>query len=135
VLRNDQIQAALVAYLKGKTDITDLTGVDEIREDQWQGTNFSYPNVRVRMISNRPVGGKDCPLQTITVSFMVFSEDASSLEAEQIAGIINNTLNDITFISNGIMVSLRTSNLIPAVRSDERTWRTEALLEGSVSGS
>jgi len=63
MLRNDEIQTAIVAYLKTKTAITSLlitednpTGLVEIREDQWQGTEFDYPNIRVRMIGNSPFG-------------------------------------------------------------------------------
>jgi hypothetical protein len=52
VLGNDQIQEAWVLYLKANTNIlAELNDNDEIREDNWQGDEFSYPNIRVRIVS------------------------------------------------------------------------------------
>jgi hypothetical protein len=135
VLRNDQIQAAIVAYLKGKSDITDQLndGAEEIREDSWQGRDFTYPNIRVRLISNEPQP-KQCDLHSVSFSCMVFSEDASSQQSDRIAGIINDTLHDKSFQSNNISFSARTTSLVPAIRISERTWRAETILAASVSG-
>jgi hypothetical protein len=135
VLRNDQIQAAIVSYLKGKSDVTSLlaNGAEEIREDQWQGREFKYPNVRVRLIENEPEE-PNCDLHRVIFSCLVFSEDASSQQADTIAGIINNTLHGKSFSSNSISFSTRTTSLVPAIRSDERTWRAETILEARASG-
>jgi hypothetical protein len=134
MLRNDQIQAAIVAYAKSKSDITSqLTDTDEIREDFWQGRDFSYPNIRVRLISDTPQE-PECNLHSVTLSFLVFSEEASSQQADRIAGIINNTLHGKSFSSNSISFSTRATNLIPAIRVSEKTWRAEALMEAVVSG-
>lgn len=135
MLRNDQIQAAIVAYIKALSIITAelKDGADEIREDNWQGREFTYPNIRVRLISNEPAD-PECNLHSVTLSFLVFSEDPSSQEADRIAGIINNTLHGRSFQSNNISFSMRTTSLVPAIRSDERTWRAETLIQASVSG-
>ena len=143
MIRNDQIQSALISKLKANTTITPLlasgTYADEtwerdIREDQWQGTAFGYPNVRVRLLPSSPIGDKDCSIVKFSVSFLVFSESGSSLEADQIAGIINNELHGKTFTSNSIVISLRLESLIPAIRSDINTWRSEVLMNGIASG-
>jgi hypothetical protein len=139
--RNDEIQSALVAYLKTKTAITNLlvtidvpVGSVEIREDQWQGTEFDYPNIRVRMVSNVPLGNNyECAESTFTVSIMAFSQDYSSWEADKIAGIISTSLNGKSFITGSIQFYLRTTNLIPAVRSDIHTWRAECLMQGTAA--
>jgi len=134
VLRNDEIQAAIVAYAKSKTDITDqLTDPEEVREDYWKGREFTYPNIRVRLISNQPQD-PECSLHRVTLSFMVFSEEASSQQADRIAGIINNTLHGKSFSSNSISFSTRTTNLIPAIAVSEKVWRAEVLMEAIVSG-
>lgn len=138
--RTDQIQAAIIAKLKATSAITtelvaDESTVNEIREDQWQGDEFDYPNIRVRMISNNPDGDTaECKTASITVSIMVFSQRYSSLESDKIAGIIHASLNGRTFSANNLEVFLRTADLIPAVRSDIRTWRSECLMDGKVSG-
>ena len=61
MLRNDEIQAAWVAYLKANANIlAELDDTDEIREDGWKGPDFTYPNIRVRIIDNTPEAGRDC---------------------------------------------------------------------------
>lgn len=133
LLRDDQIQAGLISYLKSKAAITiQIPSASEIHEDQWQGTEFEYPNIRVRMVSNRP-GEIGCP-QEIEVGFQVLSEEDSSQEADTIAGTIADILHGRGFNSNNIHYSLVVSNLIPAFRVDLRTWRSECLMRGSVSG-
>jgi hypothetical protein len=143
MIRNDQVQAAIIARLKANATIKalvvsgtfqDETWDADIREDQWQGTTFGYPNIRVRLLPATPLGDKDCSLIRFSVSLMAFSEEGSSLEADQIAGIINNELHGKTFTSNNIEISLRSASLIPAVRTDTRTWRSEALMNGIASG-
>jgi hypothetical protein len=130
-IRDDQIQAGIVSYLKGQATVTAKVTAVEIREDQWQGIEFSYPNVRVRLTGNRPYASCyhdfDCGVQ-------VFTEDASSQQAEEIAGIIGNTLHEKGFTSNGIAFLTNVTSLIPAVRSDMRTWRSEVLIHGTAAG-
>lgn len=134
MLRNDEIQKGLVAYLKTKTSITSLlkNGATEIREDQWQGNDFGYPCVRIKLLPSEPYGNAGCP-QSFSVSFLVFSDDASSQEADKIAGIINNELHGKQFTSNSIAFLLRSSKLIPSIRSDTQTWRAETLMIGIAS--
>lgn len=143
MIRNDELQAAIVARLKANTTIVPLvvsgsfadeTWGADIREDQYQGTNFGYPNIRVRLLPMTPLGDKDCPFIKFSVSLLVFSESSNSLEADRIAGIINNELHGKTFFSNSIEISTRLASLIPAVRIDERTWRSEVLMNGIASG-
>lgn len=132
-LRNDLVQGALIDYLKTKTDVTNLlTTANEIREDQWQGRDFVYPNIRCRLISNVPFD--DCNLADITLSWEVYSEEASSYQADKICGKIRTVLHNKSFDSNGLHFNLRSTDLIPAIRSDEKTWRSEALFTGNVSG-
>ena len=132
--RNDQVQAGLVSYLQSKSDVTDqLTdGADEIREDNWEGTEFTYPNIRVKLISNMPTDD-GCQLSQVAVSFICNSEDYSSQEADRISGIINNTLHGKSFSSNSIAFSARLTNLLPARKTDIRTWTSEAIFNMLVS--
>jgi hypothetical protein len=140
IIRNDEIQAVLVTYLKAITNITDLLVTsdgtatpDEIREDGWKGTEFTYPNIRIRMIRNEPIISRSC-YQRIEVSFLVFSEQSSSLEADKIAGIIGNELHEHPFSASGLAVSLSLRNLVPAIWSGEHIWRSEVIMSGIVSG-
>ena len=135
IIRNDLIQTALVSKLQGEaTVLAELSDTDEIREDQWQGTEFSYPAIRVRMISNKPLKNSNCDQSSIGVGLQVFSEYASSMEADRIAGIIDTALHDKPFSQDGLLIALRTEDLIPAIRSNMRTWKSEVLMNGIVSG-
>jgi hypothetical protein len=133
-LSNDLIQAAIVAYIKTKADIVcELASANEIRENQYQGTEFKYPALRVRMISNTPLADSGCG-QNVSFSLMVFSEEASSLQSEQIAGIIATEFHGMQFSSNSIAFAVTVTNSIPAVRIDAKTWRSEVLMTAIVSG-
>lgn len=139
MLTNDQLQAALISYLKAQSTLTSEVGIDakgntDIREDQYQGRDFVYPNVRVRLISNTPLYSSDCSLHRIYFGIQVFTEDASSLNCDRIAGIINTILHDHHFSANSITLSLRTTNLVPAQRSNIQEWRSEVLMTGIASG-
>jgi hypothetical protein len=136
MLRNDQIQAAIIAKLKANTTIVaELASSAEIKEDQYQGTEFSYPGVRVQLNSNEPLTqDANCHHTRIGLSILVFTEDDNTLEADRIAGIIHNELHAQQFTQSGIAISLHTTNLIPAIRSDIRTWRSQILMSGIASG-
>ena len=136
MIRNDQIQQGIVSYLKANATITaQLTTSAEIREDQWQGRDFVYPNIRVRMISNLPqIDNRDGCDHRVSMGIQAYSEDDSSQEADRIAGIIGNVLHGRSFSSNSLNFHSVVTNLVPAVRSDIRTWRSEVLLQCIVSG-
>ena len=140
MLRNDQIQAGLIAKLKADAtilaELKDINGesvADEIREDQYQGDAYFYPQIRVRLISSSPLSDVDCEHTRFSVSFQVFSEQSSSLQADRIAGIINAQLHGKQFIANSIAFSLRLNSLVAAVRQDMRTWRSEVVMTGIAS--
>lgn len=135
LIRDDQIQAGLISYLKSKDTITSLvtgTYAVEIREDQWQGTQFTYPAVRVRLIRNTPTNNAGCRHEFVA-GILVFSEEASSRECDQIAGIIGEELHGIGFDSNNVAFVTQVTDLVPAIRSDVRVWRSEVLIRGSAS--
>jgi len=130
---NNQVQAAIVARLKAQVTVTAEVAAVEIREDQWQGTDFKYPNIRVKMLHNRPQED-NCNKTLVDVSVQTFSEDASSLPTDRIAGIISNVLHTVQFSSGSLHVALRVVDLVPSTRSNARTWMSEVLLAGIVSG-
>ena len=135
MISNNEIQEALITKLKAETTVlAELSDTNEIREDQWQGSAFSYPAIRVRMYSNSPLENSDCDQTKIRVGLEVFSEDASSQQADTIAGIIHDELHDKPFSQGSLLIALRTNDLIPATRSNMRTWKSEVLMNGIASG-
>lgn len=128
---NEQYKTALIEYIKELPNLTARVPAVEMREAQWQGETFTYPNIRVRVLDNRKFGSS-CH-HTLTVGLQVFSEQKSSKEADEISGIIGRELNDKSFARNGIYTILRITNLVPALRSERLTWRSEALFTAIAS--
>lgn len=128
MLSNDKIQAGLVWYLKSLVAITSELGV-EIREDQWQGTQFTYPCLRVDLKVQTPMRGSDCEMSKTTASIIVFTEDTSSKHADRIAGIVENSIDGMSFSDGIINGTIVTKSLVPAKRIDERTWRSEVTID------
>lgn len=130
-----EIKKGLVAKLKSKTNLTTRLkddDADNIKEAQWQGTDSDagYPGVRVKINSITPFA--DCNKSEFGASIYAFSEEASSKEADEIAGIILTILHRKGFTSTGIAFYTR-ATLIPAIRQDERTWRSEVVITGQAS--
>lgn len=130
MIRADEVQASLVAYLKGNTAITaELGGSDEIREAWWQGTGFSYPAVRVRVLRISLLGSQAKCATEGRLSVLVFDESSSSAKCARISGIIGNELHDKSFYASGVRLITQVEEIIPPVRSDLRTWRSEVLVK------
>lgn len=132
MLDNDDIQAGLVAYLKDQTTTTVvlLDSSGDIKEDQWQGTIFVYPAIRVDLGSQLPRG--DCNSSEITFSILCFDENASSQSTDELAGTVNNDLHNKAFTKSSVRFSIFSQGLIPAIRMDDRTWRSEATFRATV---
>lgn len=129
MISNELIQAAIVAKAQATTALTALLGggVDGIRELNWKGTDFTYPCVRIALEGQTDLTDTNtsCPSQ-VDFSFYVFSEKASSKEANQIAGIIVTAFRGLSFAQNTVkFVKIRIQENIPAIAQDERTWRAQ----------
>lgn len=126
-------QEAIVSHLKSKTTLTNVVGVNEVREYQWQGLDFTYPNVRVQLLPFSP--SKDgCLYQDISFNVLCFSEQASSLESSQIAGIITTILHDTAFTSNNVAFNqCMVRSITPPYRQDTNTWRSTVLVVSRIS--
>lgn len=132
-LSNLTIQSSLITYLKANSAVTAVVSASEIRERQWQGTDFVYPNIRVRMIRNAPLES-NCDVANVQFSILIYSELDSSIEAERIAGIIDVALHTRSFSVSTTRFSLWRTNIVPAIRIDTRTWRSEVIFRGTVTG-
>lgn len=92
----DEVQAAMIAYLKSKSAITSLLpSSSEIRESFWQSTDFSYPNVRVCVDFMPSING--CGPDKADVTIENFSEEKSSREAELLSAAESKLLHKHPF--------------------------------------
>jgi hypothetical protein len=129
-----EIQEAIIAYLKTQTVLVNrMKDHDsaQIKELDWKGTDSGagYPGIRVKIGNITP---DECEDVTFSASIYVFSEEASSKEANEIAGIILTLLHGRGFNSTGIAFHTRVT-LVSAIAQDERTWRSEAIITGRAS--
>lgn len=127
---DELIQADLIAKLKTLTSATSLLGdgVSGIKEAQWQGDTFLYPAVRLDLEDNRYYFDEQarCNLTEIKFSVYVFSEERSSKQCSQIKGLLEAGLTGVGFSgTNARYIELRLVDNVPAIREDERTWRSQ----------
>jgi len=106
-----------------------------VRENQFQGTEFSYPALRVHVNYNNPIGEGPCRDEVFRIYFSItsWSEDPSSKEADDLLGLIADGLDeyiiDVATFRTG-NISLGSVN--SAIRIGPRLWRAEAFFRTTV---
>jgi hypothetical protein len=131
LIRSDQVRDAIIDKIKANTTIMALlSDSNEVREAYWSGSEFTYPNYRVRINSITPF--QDC-YQNLDASILCYSEQASSQEAEEMAGTIANEFHAQSFIQDSIRFTHIVVDIIPAIKQDVRTWRSEVQLASLVN--
>lgn len=128
MISNSQIKAAWIDKLKTTSAITTVVPAIEIREDDWKGTDFSYPNIRVKLSPLSPTNTSvDCMVFSSEVTILIFSEEKSSKQADDIASVVAGALWGRGFTSNGVKVSsVHLSSLEPATvpERDTNSWQS-----------
>jgi len=126
------ILTALITTLKANTALIDWLTIrgcqNEVRELDYQGDTFLYPNIRVDSGTEEPTDDGVCHDLTSTVAFRVycFSEENSSMECSELAMLVYNALNGSKFTGTGFSVATRAvAGSIPKpTRATDRVWRT-----------
>jgi hypothetical protein len=127
---DEKIQADLITKLKSITSVTTVLpeGVGGIKELQWQGDTFQYPAVRLDLedCGYEFDEQEECGLYFAEFSVFVFSEERSSKQCSTIKGLLEVGLTGKGWTGvNAKYNRLRLVENIPAVRQDERTWRSQ----------
>jgi len=122
---NYQLRKSFVAWLKANSTITDtLDDVLEIRELDWFGEDFTYPNIRVTCA----VVPGQCNATEGTVTISYFSEEKSSKQAIRSQGIVAKQLHEKDFTSLSVKVfSILVTDLPDAVETDG-VWQADIVL-------
>lgn len=145
MISNDVLKADFVAALKGYATLTDMLvrqdgegGVENVKESQYAGTQFTYPAVRVRINRQIPLPERGpCDHARLSLSIRVLTEGASSQECDEIAGVVNGFLHGSSgggrfFQGTGWSTNLRSSGLDAAIRTGEKAWMSVANYESIV---
>ena len=134
MISDEIIQAALIAKMKTFANVVALLpvrtdGTSAIKELQWQGDTFEYPAVRLDIEDNSIYFDEQerCTLQEVTFSVYIFSEERSSKQCSQIKGLLINNFVGKSWTGTGVkFIKMRLADNSPAIRQDERTWRSSA---------
>lgn len=135
IIGDEVIQAAIIAKLKSLAPFGAVAST-EVRELEWQGDSFTYPNIRVELEDNTPYYDEQlrCGIQRVEFSVYVFSEQRSSKEASQIKTLVTNALVGDGFSNSTIrFLPIRILDNVPAIREDDRTWRAQVKFGTKVS--
>src|SRR5688572_8868497 len=100
----EDIQAAFIGYLKSKTIVTSLLASgtsQEIRESEWQGEDFSYPNIRIAV----DMIPQECGPYNADITIDTFSTEKSSKQASHISAILTGLLHKKPFTQSGLRFS------------------------------
>lgn len=137
MITNSQIQGAWISKIKANASITALVTAEEVREDLWRGTDFVYPNIRVKLGVLTPTANNPgCNTWHSSVSLQVFIEQKSSKQADDIAGVVATEFVGKNFTANGVRVyGITLTSLVPAdvPESDPNSWMASAELSYLVS--
>ncbi len=131
MITNDIIQEDLITLLKANTALTtELTsqntesGEKQIKEDQYQGTLFEYPAVRVDIQRQDSLDNADqCDNSVLIFSIRCYAEDASSKRADVLAGLVNAAIHRQELVGAAYKSPrMRNAGLLGAIRTDEELW-------------
>lgn len=136
MISHASFQEQVIDELQAFVALTAIVPIAEIRESQYQGTEFTYPNVRVDTRTQIPEGAGNCRTKISIENFAVIahSESDSSLQCEQICFQIGEAmfgaqLEDTT-PSQGPAWRTETVNLVQfnaPRRMTEKVWRGEVI--------
>lgn len=128
MISNDVVQASIISKLKGNNSIVAaLNSSSDIKESQWQGTDFLYPAIRVNIgTQSNDRKSPYCNFGFLPFTIRVFSEMKSSLEADNIMGLINTQLHGSYAVGTAMMlVHIECLGLIGAIRVGEQLWQSQ----------
>ena len=124
MISNNDIQEAIVAKLKADALLTSALATSaEIREDQFQGNDYKYPCVRVKIGEQVPKI-PNCPIYSQSFIVQAMSELDSSKESNNVAYLVSEAIKR-GFTYKHVRFIMISRTLVEAVRNDTRTWLAE----------
>jgi hypothetical protein len=127
MVSTNDVQTAVIGLLTGTYAVTELVH-EEVREDEWQGTDFVYPALRVQITNLMPEEDGTCRETKTFAQFTIqcYSEADSSKQC----GTLANTVVSAIFgqvLTRPYMRSLRINvmRVVPPYRTAPRIWRSD----------
>jgi hypothetical protein len=122
----------MLSYLQSKSAITALLDDSgQIKELQWQGTEFTYPAVRISVDIRPSVNG--CGPDNADFMIDVFDEQKSSKTTSVLSGTIANALHKIPFTSNGLKFSTVVVQKVSRPERSISAWQSTITVQTQVT--
>lgn len=123
----------LVSRIKADTNIQAVLPVarkNDIRELEWQGTDFGYPNIRVAVDTlERHTPGADCKLFDVVARVFVFADDASSRLADVIAASVWTALDTKSIGDTNVkLIGIKAKHFGASWVQEAGVWKSEVVL-------
>lgn len=138
---NNEVKAALVAHYQGISAITSLLegGAKGVKEAQYQGSDFTYPALRVQITRQTPdLDAEQCEIWRLIANARCYAEGPSSKPADELSGVVAANTHKKKLKGGTLGVDafyiprMYVTGHLAAVRLTERLWRTEVLIEGNL---
>lgn len=118
----ETFQSAWIADLLANPNVTALLGSSrEVREVEWQGADFSYPNIRVTLDYFPSI--ERCGPDDADIYLEIFDEQKSSKKANHIASVIQEEYHGKPFTRNGVRFSTVIVRVIEHPDRDIYAWQ------------
>jgi hypothetical protein len=141
MIANNIVQAAIVSWLQADANV--IGSLPEaavgVKEAQYQGSDYKYPAVRVRVVRQTPDPTKEqCDHARFIGSIRCYAEGPSSLPADRLAGIVNARLHRAQIAGGTVgtdafyIPRVYCEGLSGAIRLNERLWVSEVTVGGNV---
>lgn len=134
MIDNVDIRSAIVAWLKANaTILATLDDTNEIREKDWSGEDFTYPNIRVTC-SSIP---NQCEYSDATAVVSYFSEEKSSKESITGQGVIAKQIHkksaDVVVATGTIRLNNIRVTALPDAVQENGIWKADVNVSLRVS--
>lgn len=136
MITNEDATIAWVAYLKSQSTVLvpPLANISQIKELEWQGTDFVYPGIRVSL--DYMPGEDNCFPDSMTVYLDTFSAEKSSKEAIHITALLLNLLRNLgSFTQNGVkFFMIHVTKITRPDRIESGAWQSTLEINAKASG-
>lgn len=128
------VQRATIAWMKANTSIVSSVPTDEIRENEWQGNVFVYPNIRVKVMDLSNLMRNRCDVTNAPIDIIINSNVPSSLQSETIAQTVIAQVEGQSFTFSGVRFTSIIAKQTPSFRVEsEGIWRNVVHLQTIVN--
>jgi len=118
----ESFQSSWIAELLSNINVTSLLAYPrEIRESEWQSTDFRYPCIRVNLDFFPSI--ERCGPDDADIYLEIFDEQKSSKKATHIASVIQQEYHGRAFTRNGVRFSTVIVRAIERPDRDEFAWQ------------